>query len=75
MKRKAATRARQVVSESAEITLAGGSKLKAEVVRQHGKCFSRANTKQFPTQCWVCDKGRIVKEDEDTCRFEGASTT
>jgi hypothetical protein len=40
-------------------------------VRQLTKCSSRASTKNFSTMCFVCAKGRLVKADEDVCRFEG----
>jgi hypothetical protein len=40
------------------------------MIRQQGKCLTRANSKQFPTMCFVCTKGRSSKED--MCRFEGA---
>jgi hypothetical protein len=56
--------------------LAGNNKLTPNtmgVIRQHGKCSNRANTKQFPTMCCVCAKGRSMKEDVDMCRFEGRS--
>jgi hypothetical protein len=43
------------------------------IIRQHGRCLLRANTKQFSTMCFVCTKGRSSssKEDQDMCRFEG----
>jgi hypothetical protein len=40
-------------------------------VRQLTKCPSQASTKNFSTMCFVCAKGRLVKADEDVCRFEG----
>jgi hypothetical protein len=72
MKRKAG--APQLL-DSSEM-LAGNNKLTPNttvVIRQRGKCSNRANTKQFPAMCCVCDRGRSVKEDEDMCRFEGRS--
>jgi len=44
------------------------------VIRQQENCFNRANSKHFPTKCFVCHKGRGAVQD-DECRFEGKSNS